>query len=92
MTARLELDIAARCRWGNRLVLRAGVDGELRPQDGAERHDALAAEPGTTLVEARGIFVQPRPELAAAYFGSITMRRAGTPPPAAPPDRRHRAP
>jgi hypothetical protein len=47
---------------------------------------ATAAAPDETLVEARGIFVQPRPELAAAYFGSITDAAGRHTPPRRPSD------
>jgi acyl-coenzyme A thioesterase PaaI-like protein len=33
---------------------------------------ALAEEPERALVEARGIFVMPRPDKVSAYFGSVT--------------------
>ena len=47
---------------------------------------ARAAEPEKVLVEARGLFVMPRPEKQAAYFGAITDASGGHAPPRRPGD------
>ena len=39
---------------------------------------ALREAPDQPLVEARGIFVMPRPEVVEAYFGTITDSAATT--------------
>jgi acyl-coenzyme A thioesterase PaaI-like protein len=86
MTARLELDYRRPVPLETRLVLRAGVTENSGRKTELTGTIATAAEPGTTLVEARGIFVQPRPELAAAYFGSITDAAGRHTPPRRPSD------
>jgi acyl-coenzyme A thioesterase PaaI-like protein len=47
---------------------------------------ALAAAPDEPLVEARGIFVAPRPDRQEAYFGSITDASGRHAPPRRPTD------
>ena len=47
---------------------------------------ALADEPERVLVEARGVFVMPRPEKVDAYFGSITDASGRHTPPSRPSD------
>jgi hypothetical protein len=47
---------------------------------------ALAAAPDEALVEARGIFVTPRPEQAKAYFGAIRDASGRHRPPGRPTD------
>jgi acyl-coenzyme A thioesterase PaaI-like protein len=86
MTARLELDYRRPVPLDTRLVLRAAVSENAGRKTVLTGTIATAAEPGTTLVEARGIFVQPRPELAAAYFGSITDAAGRHSPPRRPSD------
>jgi len=86
MTARLELDYRRPVPLETRLVLRAGVTENSGRKTVLTGTIATTAEPGTTLVEAHGIFVQPRPELAAAYFGSITDAAGRHTPPRRPSD------
>jgi acyl-coenzyme A thioesterase PaaI-like protein len=86
MTARLELDYRRPVPLETRLVLRAGVTESSGRKTVLTGTIATAAEPGTTLVEAHGIFVQPRPELAATYFGSITDAAGRHTPPRRPSD------
>ena len=47
---------------------------------------ALAATPDELLVEARGIFVAPRPDRQQAYFGAITDASGRHAPPRRPTD------
>jgi hypothetical protein len=54
----------------------AGVTGTI----------ATAAAPDRTLVEARGVFVMPREELRADYFGAITDASGQHRPPGRPTD------
>ena len=46
----------------------------------------VADDPGRVLVEARGVFVLPRPEKVEAYFGSITDAAGRHTPPSRPTD------
>ena len=72
MTAHLELDYRGPLPIGEKLVLR----GQVAESDGRTSlivgTIALAAAPDAALVEARGLFVTPRPEKLEAYFGAIT--------------------
>ena len=47
---------------------------------------ALAEAPERALVEARGVFVTPRPERAEEYFGAITDASGEHAPPRRPSD------
>jgi hypothetical protein len=82
----LELDYRRPVPLETRLVLRAGVTENSGRKTVLTGTIATAAEPGTTLVAASGIFVQPRPELAAAYFGTITDAAGRHTPPRRPSD------
>ena len=86
MTAHLELDYRRPVPLETPLVLRAGVTESAGRKTLLTGTVATAAAPDETLVEARGIFVQPRPELAAAYFGSITDATGRHTPPPRPSD------
>ena len=72
MTAHLELDYRGPRPIGEPLVLR----GRVGESDGRKSlivgTIARAAAPDEVLVEARGLFVTPRPEKLEAYFGGIT--------------------
>jgi acyl-coenzyme A thioesterase PaaI-like protein len=72
MTAQLELDYHRPVPLDTPLVLRARVDGNQGRRTTATGTIALADEPGSPLVEARGVWVTPREEVREAYFGSIT--------------------
>jgi acyl-coenzyme A thioesterase PaaI-like protein len=86
MTARLELDYRRPVPLETPLVLRAGVSENAGRRTVLTGTIATAEAPGETLVSARGVFVQPRPELAAAYFGSITDASGRHTPPSRPSD------
>ena len=72
MTAQLELDYRRPVPLGTPLLLRATV-GERRGRRVAITGSiARAEEPDQPLVQARGMWVTPRPEQVEEYFGSIT--------------------
>jgi hypothetical protein len=66
--------------------LRAAVDEAVGRKVVVIDTIALAAAPEQPLVEARGIFVTPRPERADEYFGSITDASGRHAPPGRPSD------
>jgi acyl-coenzyme A thioesterase PaaI-like protein len=72
MTAHLELDYRGPLPLERELVLRAGVAETTGRKSVITGTIALADAPDRILVEARGVFVMPRPEKVEAYFGSIT--------------------
>ncbi|MGY2003248.1 PaaI family thioesterase [Blastococcus sp. SYSU DS1024] len=86
MTAHLELDYRGPLPLETPLVLRAWVESTEGRKSVIAGTIALAAEPGQPLVEARGIFVMPRPEKAQAYFGAITDAAGRHTPPRRPGD------
>jgi acyl-coenzyme A thioesterase PaaI-like protein len=86
MTARLELDYRRPVPLQTPLVMRARVTENAGRKTAVTGTIALAAEPDSPLVEARGIFVAPREELREAYFGSITDASGRHRPPGRPTD------
>lgn len=86
MTAHLELDYRGPLPLQQALVLRARVESHEGRKANISGTIALAADPGTVLVEARGLFVMPRPEKQAAYFGAITDASGRHAPPRRPGD------
>ena len=72
MTAHLELDYRGPLPLETRLVLRASVAETAGRKSVITGTIARADAPDRVLVEARGVFVMPRPEKVDAYFGSIT--------------------
>ncbi len=72
MTAHLELDYRGPLPLETPLVMRARVAEQSGRKSVITGTIALAADPERILVEARGVFVMPRPEKAEAYFGAIT--------------------
>jgi acyl-coenzyme A thioesterase PaaI-like protein len=72
MTAHLELDYRGPLPLEKKLLLRAGVAENEGRKSVITGTIALADDPDRVLVEARGVFVMPRPEKVEAYFGSIT--------------------
>jgi acyl-coenzyme A thioesterase PaaI-like protein len=86
MTAHLELDYRAPVPLETPLVLRARVAGNAGRQSVVTGEIALASAPDEPLVEARGVFVTPRAEKAAAYFGAITDATGAHRPPGRPTD------
>jgi len=86
MTAHLELDYRGPLPLETKLVLRAGVAESTGRKSVITGTIALADDPERILVEARGVFVLPRPEKAAAYFGAITDASGRHTPPRRPGD------
>jgi len=86
MTAHLELDYRGPLPLGTPLVLRARVESHEGRKAFITGTIARAAEPDTVLVEARGLFVLPRPEKQAEYFGAITDASGNHAPPRRPGD------
>lgn len=86
MTARLELDYRGPVPLETPLVLRARVVENAGRRSVVTGEIARAAAPGEHLVRARGVFVTPRPETSAAYFGSITDAAGNHRPPGRPTD------
>lgn len=86
MTARLEIDYRRPVPLQAPLVFRAGVTENAGRKCIVTGTIAQAAEPDRPLVEARGVFVMPRTEVAAEYFGSITDASGRHRPPGRPTD------
>ena len=86
MTAHLELDYRGPLPLQTALQLRARVESHEGRKAFITGTIALAAEPEKILVEARGLFVMPRPEKQAAYFGSVTDATGRHAPPRRPGD------
>jgi acyl-coenzyme A thioesterase PaaI-like protein len=86
MTAHLELDYRGPLPLETTLVLRARVAEQSGRKSLITGTIALADDPDRILVEARGVFVMPRPEKAQAYFGAITDASGRHTPPTRPSD------
>jgi acyl-coenzyme A thioesterase PaaI-like protein len=86
MTAHLELDYHRPVPLDTPLLLRAHVVEDSGRRTAVEGTIALAAEPDRALVEARGVFVAPRPEKVAGYFGAVTDASGRHAPPGRPTD------
>lgn len=86
MTAHLELDYRGPVPLETPIVLRARVVENSGRKSVISGTLALADAPDRILVEARGVFVLPRPELIEAYFGSITDSTGRPTPPRRPSD------
>jgi acyl-coenzyme A thioesterase PaaI-like protein len=86
MTAHLELDYRRPVPLETPLVLRARVAENAGRKTVITGEIALAAAPDRPLVHARGVFVTPRPEQTAAYFGEITDASGTHRPPGRPTD------
>lgn len=72
MTARLELDYRAPVPLGTPIALNARVTENAGRTTVIAGAVALATAPDRPLVQARGVFVTPRPEQVEAYFGAVT--------------------
>jgi acyl-coenzyme A thioesterase PaaI-like protein len=72
MTAHLELDYRGPLPLETPLALHARVTEQSGRKSVATGTIAAADQADRVLVEARGIFVEPRPDKAEAYFGSVT--------------------
>ena len=86
MTARLELDYRRPVPLETPLLLRAAVTENAGRKVVITGTIALAEAPEQALVEARGVFVTPRPERSAEYFGAITDATGRHRPPGRPSD------
>ena len=86
MTVRLELDYRRPVPLSTPLSLRAQVTEAAGRKCVVTGTIATAAAPDRTLVQARGVFVMPRPEKAQAYFGAITDASGRHAPPRRPGD------
>jgi acyl-CoA thioesterase FadM len=86
MTARLELDYRGPVPLHTPVVLSARVTEAEGRKSVVTGTIALAAEPGRALVEARGIFVAPRPATTASYFAGVTDASGRHTPPGRPTD------
>jgi acyl-coenzyme A thioesterase PaaI-like protein len=86
MTAHLELDYRDPVPLETPIELRARVVENSGRKSVIAGTLALADAPDRILVEARGVFVLPRPELIEAYFGSITDSTGRPTPPSRPSD------
>ncbi len=86
MTAHLELNYRGPLPLQTPLVLRARVETHEGRKAFITGTIALAADPEKILVEAHGLFVMPRPEKQAAYFGAITDSAGRHAPPGRPGD------
>ncbi|MET0765768.1 MAG: PaaI family thioesterase [Blastococcus sp.] len=86
MTAHLELDYRGPLPIETKLVFRARVADNAGRKSVITGTIAVADEPDRVLVEARGVFVLPRPEKVDAYFGTITDAAGQHRPPRRPSD------
>jgi acyl-coenzyme A thioesterase PaaI-like protein len=86
MTARLELDYRGPVPLGAPLELRGRVVEDQGRRTVVTGTIATAQAPGTTLVEGRGVFVMPRPERLAGYFGAVRDASGRPAPPTRPTD------
>jgi acyl-coenzyme A thioesterase PaaI-like protein len=86
MTAHLELDYRGPLPLETKLVFRARVAENAGRKSMITGTIALAEDPDRILVEARGVFVMPRPEKVEAYFGAITDASGHHSPPRRPSD------
>src|SRR3954466_7558016 len=86
MTVRLELDYRGPGPLQTPLVLRARAGGDAGRKTIATGTIARADAPDRALVEARGIFVAPRPERIGDYFGAVTDASGHSAPPGRPTD------
>ena len=86
MTVRLELDYRRPVPLSTPLTMRAQVTETAGRRCVVTGGIATAAAPGRALVEARGVFVMPREELHADYFGAITDASGRHRPPGRPTD------
>lgn len=86
MTVRLEVDYRRPVPLSTPLTMRAQVTEAAGRKCVVTGTIATAAAPDRTLVEARGVFVMPREEARAHYFGAITDASGQHRPPGRPTD------
>jgi acyl-coenzyme A thioesterase PaaI-like protein len=86
MTVHLEVDYRRPVPLSTPLTMRAQVTETAGRKCVVTGTIATTAAPDRTLVEARGVFVMPREELHADYFGAITDASGRHRPPGRPTD------
>ena len=86
MTVRLETDYRGPVPLRTPLELRARVVEDAGRRTLVTGTIATAADAGTVLVEGRGVFVMPRAERLAGYFGAVTDASGRPAPPTRPTD------
>jgi acyl-coenzyme A thioesterase PaaI-like protein len=86
MTVHLELDYRRPVPLRTPLIFRGRVLEDAGRKAVVGGTIALAAAPDAPLVEARGVFVAPRPDRQEAYFGTITDASGRHAPPRRPTD------
>ncbi|MBB3085074.1 PaaI family thioesterase [Geodermatophilus sabuli] len=86
MTVRLELDYRGPVPLSTPLQLRSRVVEAAGRKCVVTGEIATAADPERVLVAARGVFVMPREEVHATYFGAITDASGRHAPPGRPTD------
>ncbi len=86
MTVRLEVDYRRPVPLSTPLTMRAQVTEAAGRTCVVTGTIATTAAPDRTLAEARGVFVMPREELRADYFGAITDASGQHRPPGRPTD------
>jgi acyl-coenzyme A thioesterase PaaI-like protein len=86
MTVRLELDYRRPVPLEQPVVLRGRIVEDAGRRAVVAGSIALAAAPEEVLVAARGVFVAPRADTQAAYFGEITDASGRHRPPGRPTD------
>ena len=86
MTGRLELDYRRPVPLETAVVIRARVEEAAGRTSVVTGSIALAAEPDRALVEARGVFVLPRPDRLQSYFSGVTDATGRPSPPGRPTD------
>ncbi|WP_409328602.1 PaaI family thioesterase [Trujillonella humicola] len=84
MTVRLELDYRGPVPLHTPVVLTGRVTEAAGRRSVVTGGIALAEQPGRPLVEARGVFVAPRPEVTARYFAGVTDASGRPSPPGRP--------
>jgi acyl-CoA thioesterase FadM len=86
MTGHLELDYRRPVPLSTPLLLRGRVTEEAGRRCVVTGSIARDDEPEQLLVEARGVFVAPRAERSAEYFGAVTDAAGRHAPPGRPTD------
>lgn len=86
MTVRLELDYRGPVPLCTPVLLTGRVTEAAGRRSVVTGTIALAEDPARPLVEARGVFVAPRPETTASYFAGVTDASGRHTPPGRPTD------
>jgi acyl-CoA thioesterase FadM len=86
MTVRLELDYRGPVPLDTAVVLSGRVTETAGRKTVVSGSIALATDPATPLVEARGVFVTPRADRMESYFSEVTDASGRPSPPSRPTD------